>query len=168
MDLSAIAKGFGVDQVAEVLESEDIQHYMVEVGGEIRTLGSNPNGNPWQIAIEKPDPRRQALQVVIPLTNLSMATSGDYRNYYEEDGKRISHTIDPRTGWPISHSMASVTVVHRECVQADAFATALLVLGPDGFELAEELGLAAFFLARSPDGGFAERKTPAFSALLEN
>ena len=168
IDLSAIAKGFGVDQVAEALESEDIQHYMVEVGGEIRTLGSNPNGNPWQIAIERPDPSRQAIQVVIPLRNLSMATSGDYRNYYEEGGQRISHTIDPRTGWPISHSVASVTVVHRECVQADAFATALLVLGPEGFELAEELGLAAYFLTRSPSGDFAERRTTAFSSLTAN
>lgn len=168
IDLSAIAKGFGVDQVAEALESEGIQHYMVEVGGEIRTLGSNPNGNPWQIAIEKPDPGRQAIEVVIPLRNLSMATSGDYRNYYEEGGKRISHTIDPRTGWPISHSVASVTVIHRECVQADAFATALLVLGPEGYELAEELGLAAYFLTRSPAGDFAERRTTAFSSLVAN
>ena len=167
-DLSAIAKGYGVDQVAEALESEEVEHYMVEVGGEIRTRGSNPNGNPWRIAIEKPDPTQREMQLVLPLSNLSLATSGDYRNYYEEEGKRISHTIDPRTGWPITHSVASVSVVHRECVQADAFATALLVLGPDGFELAEELGLAAFFLARSPDGGFAERQTPAFSALLEN
>ena len=166
LDLSAIAKGFGVDQVAEALASEDIQHFMVEVGGEIRTSGSNPNGNPWQIAIEKPDPNQQAVQFVIPLRNLSMATSGDYRNYYEEGDRRISHTIDPRTGWPISHSVASVSVVHKECVQADAFATALLVMGPEGFDLAEELGLAAYFLSRSPDGDFVERKTTAFSALV--
>ena len=168
MDLSAIAKGYGVDQVAEALESEDIQHFMVEVGGEIRTLGSNPNGNPWRIAIEKPDPSRRELQIVIPLSNLSLATSGDYRNYYEEDGQRISHTIDPRDGWPVRHSVASVSVIHRECVRADAFATALLVLGPEGFELAEELGLAAFFLAHTPEGGFAERRTTAFSSLVAN
>jgi thiamine biosynthesis lipoprotein len=168
LDLSAIAKGFGVDEVAEALESEEIEHYMVEVGGEIRTRGSNPNGNPWRIAIEKPDPAQRVMQLILPLRNLSLATSGDYRNYYEEGGNRISHTIDPRSGWPITHSVASVSVVHRQCVQADAFATALLVLGPDGFELAEELGLAAFFLARGPDGSFAEHRTTAFSALLEN
>ena len=168
LDLSAIAKGFGVDQVAEALESEDIQHFMVEVGGEVRTSGSNPNGNPWRIAIEIPDPSQRRAQRVIPLRNLSLATSGDYRNYYEEEGQRISHTIDPRTGWPISHAVASVSVVHKECVQADAFATALLVLGPEGYELAEELGLAAYFLARSPDGGFAERQTTAFSVLVED
>jgi len=168
LDLSAIAKGFGVDQVAEGLESEDVQHFMVEVGGEVRASGSNPNGNPWRIAIEIPDPSKRGVQLVIPLTNLSLATSGDYRNYYEEGGKRISHTIDPRSGWPISHAVASVSVVHKECVQADAFATALLVLGPEGFELAEELGLAAFFLARQPDGTFAERRTTAFTSLVKD
>jgi thiamine biosynthesis lipoprotein len=168
MDLSAIAKGFGVDQVAEALESEDVRDYMVEVGGEIRTLGSNPNGNPWRIAIEKPDPAKRELQVVIPLRNRSLATSGDYRNYYEVKGQRISHTIDPRTGWPITHSVASVSVIHEKCVLADAFATALLVLGPEGYDLAEDLGLAAYYLARQPDGDFAERRTAAFSALVEN
>ncbi len=168
LDLSAIAKGFGVDQVAEALDSEDFQHYMVEVGGEVRTRGSNPNGNTWRIAIEKPDSDQRALQVVIPLKNLSMATSGDYRNYYEEGGDRISHTIDPRTGWPIKHSVASVSVIHEECDQADAFATGLRVLGPEGDDLAEEWGLAADFLARQPDGEFVERITTAFSALMEN
>jgi thiamine biosynthesis lipoprotein len=167
LDLSAIAKGFGVDQVAEALEREGIEHYMVEVGGEVRTRGSNPSGEAWRIAIEKPDPSHRDMQVILPLNDLSMATSGDYRNYYEEEGRRISHMIDPRSGWPVTHAVASVSVVDEECVQADAFATALLVLGPEGFELAEELGLAAYFLERSPDGGFTERRTTAFSALME-
>ena len=168
LDLSAIAKGFGVDQVAEALEAEGIERYMVEVGGEVRTRGSNPNGDAWRIAIEKPDPSQREMQVILSLSDLSMATSGDYRNYYEQAGQRISHMIDPRTGWPITHSVASVSVIHEECVQADAFATALLVLGPEGFELAQELDLAAYFLERSPEGTFTERKTTAFSALMEN
>jgi thiamine biosynthesis lipoprotein len=167
-DLSAIAKGFGVDQVAEGLEREGVRHYMVEVGGEVRTRGSNPDGTAWRIAIEKPDSAQRALQLIVPLRDLSMATSGDYRNYYEAGGRRISHTIDPRTGRPITHALASVSVIHEECVQADALATALMVLGPEGYELAEQLGLAVYFLAREADGGFIETRTTAFSALVED
>jgi thiamine biosynthesis lipoprotein len=155
-DLSALAKGFGVDQVAEGLEREGVRHYMVEVGGEVRTRGSNPDGTAWRIAIEKPDSAQRALQLIVPLRDLSMATSGDYRNYYEAGGRRITHAL------------ASVSVIHEECVQADALATALMVLGPEGYELAEQLGLAVYFLAREADGGFIETRTTAFSALVED
>ena len=166
MDLSAIAKGFAVDEVAHALASEDVLDFMVEIGGEVRTRGSNPNGNPWRIAIERPDAAQREMQLVIPLRDRSLATSGDYRNYYEVGGQRISHTIDPRNGWPITHAVASVSVVHTDCVLADAFATALLVLGPEGYELAEKLNLAAFYLARKADGDFAELETSAFAALV--
>jgi thiamine biosynthesis lipoprotein len=167
LDLSAIAKGYGVDQVAEALDRTGVESYMVEVGGEVRTRGMNDEGAPWRIAIERPEDAGRALHLVLPLSDLALATSGDYRNYYETEGRRISHTIDPRTGHPITHRFTSASVVDRECVLADAWATALLVLGPDGIDLAEDLGLAAFFLEREPGGGFVEYKTTAFESLLE-
>ncbi len=167
VDLSAIAKGFAVDRVADTLEAEGVETYMVEVGGEIRTKGLNPQAEPWRIGIERPVPGDQAIDLVVPLKDLSMATSGDYHNFYEVDGRRISHTIDPRTGYPITHNVASVSVIAALCVRADAYATALLVLGPEGFDLAEELGLAAYFLQRDKEGVFVGRMTTAFKAILE-
>ena len=166
LDLSAIAKGYGVDQVTEALDRAGVESFMVEVGGEVRTRGLNDEGEAWRIAIERPDTAGRALHLVLPLSDLALATSGDYRNYYEIEERRISHTIDPRTGHPITHRFTSASVVDRECVRADAWATALLVLGPDGVGLAEELGLAAFFLEREPGGGFVEHRTTAFDSLL--
>jgi thiamine biosynthesis lipoprotein len=168
LDLSAIAKGYGIDRVAEALDGVGVHRYMVEVGGEVRTRGLNDQDEAWRIAIERPDPGGRALHLVLPFSDLALASSGDYRNYYEIDGRRISHTIDPRTGHPITHRFTSASVVTDKCVQADAWATALLVLGPDGVALAEELGLAAFFLERNPEGGFTEHKTSAFKSLFES
>jgi thiamine biosynthesis lipoprotein len=168
-DLSAIAKGFGVDQVARALDARGFGRYMVEVGGEVRVKGRNAAGVPWQVGIERPDETAQRAQLVVPMTNVSMATSGDYRNYFEKDGRRFSHEIDPTTGYPIRHRLASVTVLAPECAFADAYATALLVLGPErGYALALDKGLAAYFIERRPEGGFAERQTPAFAALTGN
>jgi FAD:protein FMN transferase len=165
-DLSAIAKGFGVDEAARALEARGLANYMVEVGGEVRVKGHNAAGKPWQVGIERPDATPQQALLVVPMTDLSMATSGDYRNYFEKDGRRYSHEIDPTTGYPIRHRLASVSVLAPECAIADAYATALLVLGPDrGYALAVEKGLAAYFLVRRADGGFDERQTPAFAAL---
>ncbi len=168
LDLSAIAKGYGVDRVAEALDRAGVESYMVEVGGEVRTRGVNDQGEAWRIAIERPDTAGRSLHLIVPLSGLALATSGDYRNYYEIEGRRISHTIDPRTGYPISHHFTSASVVTSECIQADAWATALLVLGPDGVDLAEDLGLAAFFLERNPEGGFTEHKTSAFDTLFDS
>ena len=168
LDLSAIAKGFAVDRVADALEAENIPNYMVEVGGEIRTLGVNAQGGAWRIGIERPVPNEQAIDLIVPLSGLSMATSGDYRNYYEVEGQRLSHTIDPRTGNPITHNVASVSVIGPLCVRADAYATGLLVLGPEGFDLAEKLGLAAYFLQRDKEGIFVGRMTAAFKQILES
>jgi thiamine biosynthesis lipoprotein len=168
-DLSAIAKGFGVDQVARALDARGIGRYMVEVGGEVRVRGTNAAGVPWQVGIERPDETVQRAQLVVPMANVSMATSGDYRNYFEKDGRRFSHEIDPTTGHPIRHRLASVTVLAPECAFADAYATALLVLGPErGYALALKKGLAAYFIERRPEGGFAERQTPAFASLTGN
>lgn len=165
-DLSAIAKGFGVDQAARALDARGLQRYMVEVGGEVRVRGQSAAGIPWQVGIERPDATTQQAYLVVPMSDLSMATSGDYRNYFEQGGRRYSHEIDPTTGYPIRHRLAAVTVLAPECALADAWATALLVLGPErGYALATQKGLAAYFIERRPDGSFGERQTPAFAAL---
>ena len=166
-DLSAIAKGYAVDRVSEALRALTYTAHMVEVGGEVRTSGRNAAGQPWRIGIEHPDAGGRAPYRALPLEGLSMATSGDYRNYYEKDSRRFSHTIDPRTGRPVSHRLASVSVVHERCVAADGWATALMVLGEtDGYQLAVEQGLAALFLVRDGENGFSEKATPAFSSLF--
>ncbi len=169
VDLSAIAKGYGVDLIAEHFDTLGIENYMVEIGGEVRTRGLNRDGKPWQIAIEKPSDGKRAIHRVLSLRDIAMATSGDYRNYYlAEDGSRISHTIDPRTDRPIQHNTASVTVLDPSCTRADALATAMMVLGPDaGLELANRAGLAVLFLVRSEDKTLQERPSAAFQTLTK-
>ncbi len=163
IDLSAIAKGYGVDQVAEYLGSLGIDNYMVEIGGEIRVKGYKKQGGKWMIGIEKPTPEFRAVQQIIAVTDTAVATSGDYRNYYELKGERFSHTIDPRSGYPITHRLASVTILDGTAMHADAMATALLVLGSvEGFELAQRENLAALFIVKSDDG-FFEKPTAEFS-----
>ena len=169
IDLSAIAKGFAVDRVSEALTREGLPSHMVEIGGDVRAHGLNADGEPWRIGVERPTPAGRSVHLVVPLADLSMATSGDYRNFYERDGVRISHTIDSRTGRPISHNLASVSVIHASCMTADALATALGVLGPDeGFELAEQQDIPAYFLVRVADGVFEEKQTSVWTALIEN
>jgi FAD:protein FMN transferase len=165
-DLSGIAKGYAVDRAAQALDALGIADYMVEAGGEIRTRGRNADGRPWQIAIERPDAVPQQAHRIVPLTELAMATSGDYRIYFERDGLRYCHEIDPATGRPIRNGLASVTVVAPDCGYADAMATALIVLGPErGRALAAARNLAALFIVRVGDGGLREFATPAFAAL---
>jgi len=165
-DLSGIAKGFGVDQAARALDALGIADYMIEAGGEVRTRGANAQRRPWQIAIERPDAMPQRPHFIVPLSGLAMATSGDYRIYFERDGRRYSHEIDPDTGQPIRHGLASVSVVAAECGYADAMATALIVMGPErGHALARAQNVAAHFIVRNPDGSLHDRSTPAFAAL---
>jgi thiamine biosynthesis lipoprotein len=165
VDLSSIAKGYAVDRVLEALEEKGFTRIWVEVGGEVRAAGTNAEGRSWRVGIERPDQAPGTVERLISLDNQAMATSGDYRNYYEIEGVRYSHIIDPRDGWPIRHRLASVSVVHPRCMVADAFATALLVLGPEeGFALAREEGLAAYFLVRE-DWGFKELATEEFRRL---
>jgi thiamine biosynthesis lipoprotein len=162
VDLSAIAKGYAVDQVAEHLEERGVSNYLVEVGGEIRGLGQNARHVPWQVAIEKPVPGTRIVQQVIAVDGMSIATSGDYRNYFEHEGRQFSHTIDPKTGSPVTHTLASVTVVNPSATYADALATGLMVLGPEtGYQLAEREGLAALFIVRT-ESDFVSHATPAF------
>ena len=135
LDFSAIAKGFGSDCVARVLDSHGIKNYMVEIGGEVVVKGHNKNGNPWGIGITKPIDDslsvNQELQTVLRLTDCAIATSGNYRNFYYKDGIKYAHTIDPRTGYPVQHSLLSATVIADNCMRADALATAFMVLGVD-------------------------------------
>ncbi len=167
LDLSAIAKGYAVDQVSELLEKNGIVDYMVEIGGELRLKGKNILNNPWRIAIEKPDAGTRTIQKVLPLSDISMATSGDYRNYFEVDDVRYSHTIDPRTGRPISHKLASITILSDTSMEADAMATGLMVLGPEqGYQLAQEKQILALFISKAKDG-FLEKATSAFMEKLE-
>ena len=166
LDLSGIAKGFGVDQAARALARLQLTNYMVEVGGEIRTSGRNAQGQPWRLAIERPDALPQRALRVLPLQDRALATSGDYRNYFVHEGRRYSHEIDPASARPVRHSLASVSVVADDCLHADAWSTALFVLGPDeGFDTAHRLGLAAYFVRRESGGRFVEQPTPAFAAL---
>ena len=163
LDLSAIAKGHAVDRISEVLAEMNLTRHMVELGGEVRTSGRNAGGNPWRIAIEKPISGGRAFQRILPLENLAVATSGDSRNFREAEDGHLSHTIDPRTGRPVRHELASVSVVATSCMRADGYATALMVLGEDeGYRLAAEQDLAALFLVRTREGSFRERETPAF------
>ncbi len=166
LDFSAIAKGYGVDQVAIALAELGYDHFLVEIGGELRTAGRPAPDRDWRLAIERPDPDRRVIHALVPLSDKAMATSGDYRNFYENEGVWLSHLLDPRTGHPIDHDLASVTVVHDRCVWADAWATALIVLGPeDGYATALREGLAAYFIVREEDGGFTVKMTPAFKEL---
>lgn len=159
VDLSGIAKGYGVDCLAELLESRGRRNYMVEIGGEVRAGGRNLAGGEWQIAVEKPLSGGRGIEAVVSLSDSAMATSGDYRNYFEGDGVRYSHIIDPRSGKPIRHRLASVSVLSERCMEADALATGLMVLGPEaGFALAESQGIAAGFIIREGKG-FSEKYT---------
>lgn len=164
VDLSALAKGYAVDQVAELLEREGFTNYLVEVGGEVRAAGRSTLGNEWRVGIERPSAGPPTVYRTIPLDGYALATSGDYRNTYVLDGQRVSHTIDPRTGRPVTHALASVSVIDPLCVRADAIATALMVLGPDdGYALAVEEDWPALFLLRLADGTLEERATPAWA-----
>lgn len=135
LDFNAIAQGLAVDMVGELIEKKGGKNYFVEIGGEIRVKGKNGSGDLWRIGIDKPiegsDAENRELQEIIQLDNKSVATSGSYRKFYEKNGVKFSHTLDPRTGYPVKHSLLSATVVAESCALADAMATALMVMGPD-------------------------------------
>ena len=152
LDLNGIAKGYGVDRLAETLRDHGVAGALVGIDGEMRALGLRPHGKAWTIAVEAPDPERRAPHSILTLQDAAVATSGDYRHWVEVQGRRLSHTIDPRRGAPLIASPASVTVVARTCAEADAWATALMVLGADvGAALARKRGLDALFLLRDDE-----------------
>ncbi len=168
VDFSSIAKGYGVDRVAAWLEQQGIDRYLVEIGGEIRVSGLNPRNEPWRIAVEKPQPGERTAQVAVTLHNAAVATSGDYRNFFEVDGVRYSHSIDPRNGAPVRHDLVSVTVIHESATMADAWATALTVLGTErALETALNEELAVYLISRDGDG-FTASSTPAMAPLLRS
>ena len=152
--------------MVERLEASGRTDLMAEVGGEIVARGLNPNGEVWRLGVEKPSEHDRAIHEVVELKDAAMATSGDYRNYYEVDGQRVSHLIDPRTMQPITHRLASVTVIAPKCSTADGWATALSVMGEkEGLALANELGLAALFIVRDAEGTFSTQHSTSFDAL---
>nr|WP_252728036.1 FAD:protein FMN transferase [Alteromonas sp. C1M14] len=166
VDLSTIAKGYGVDELAAIMEENGLENYLVEIGGEMRVKGERGNGEDWLIAIEKPVSTERAVEKIVSVGTNAIATSGDYRNYYEMDGKRYSHLIDPRTGSPITHNLVSVTVVHPSSMTADGLATAFNVMGWDeAISLAEKEELAVFLIRRTDDG-FEEYASPRFNATV--
>ena len=163
LDLSGIAKGHAVDRVTALLAAHGFGHALVEIGGELKGSGMRPDGQPWWVAIEPP-PSVPLPETRVALHGLAIATSGDYRRFFEAGGRRYAHSIDPRTGAPVVNALASVTMLHGECLFADAFATALLVMGPEeGPAFAEANDLAALFVRR--DG--SEIATPALLAMAD-
>jgi len=166
VDLSALGEGYGADRVADYLDGQGVGSYMAAVAGAIRVKGHNAHGEPWAIAVEKPIPGRRSVRRVIRVTDAGLSTSGDYRNFFEKDGRRYSHEIDPHTGWPTEHRLGSVTVVGDTAMRADALATALLVMGEDeGLALADAQGLAAYFIVREAKG-LSDQYTAGFEHVL--
>ncbi|WP_299073692.1 FAD:protein FMN transferase [uncultured Paraglaciecola sp.] len=166
VDLSTIAKGYAVDQLAELLLSYRIDNFLVEIGGEMRLSGIKANNEPWKIAIEKPASAERSVQKIISIGNNAVATSGDYRNYYEEDGVRYSHLIDPSTGYPITHNVVSATVVHHSSMTADGLATALNVMGKDkALALADKYDIAVLLITKENDR-FIEYTSAKFEQLV--
>jgi thiamine biosynthesis lipoprotein len=168
LDLSAIAKGYAVDQLAELLLEQGFSNFLIEIGGEVRVQGMATAERDWSIALETPQSgeRTPFARVRNSGQGFAIASSGDYRNFFELDGKRYSHEIDPRTGYPIDHALAAVTVLADTAAEADAWATALMVWGPvDGPALAEHRGIAAYFIIRGIDG-WESRYTPGFEPYL--
>lgn len=163
IDLSSIAKGWAVDQIGALLAAHGIKSFLVEIGGELYARGEKVPGAAWHVAIEQPLPDRRAVQRVIELRDMAMATSGDYRNFFSAGDRVYSHTIDPRSGQAIQHRLASVTVLADNCTDADAWATALLALGEQrGPELAEKLAIRALFIVHTGDG-FREQASTALT-----
>ena len=166
LDLSSVAKGYAVDRLAWCLEQHGVRHYLVEIGGELRGAGMKPDGQPWWVTLEGV-PGLDGVPTVAALHGLAVATSGDYRRYFEHGAVRASHTLDPRSGYPIANEVASCTVLHAQCMAADALSTAITVLGFDaGLAFAEESGLAARLLLRRAHG-LEQHTTGAWQAMLE-
>ncbi len=168
LDLNGIAKGFGVDQAAAALDRAGVKSYLVEVGGELRGTGAKPDGQPWWVELERPPTANDAEHTVVALHDLAVATSGDYRRFFDHDGRRYAHTLDPATGAPVRHATVSVTVLAKDCMSADAWATALTVMAPDAaLAFAAAHDLAALIVSRSGTA-LEERLSPALQTMLDD
>lgn len=174
LDVNAIAQGYSVDVVAELIEAKGISNYLVEIGGEVKAKGINNKGKIWKIGIDKPFDNNnvpgQDLQAIVKLSNKSLATSGNYRKFYERDGIKYSHTINPKTGYPVTHSLLSTTVIANDCMTADAYATAFMVMGIDeAYILAEKLSdIEALFVYSDENGDYIVKTTSAMDEVLED
>lgn len=172
IDVNAIAQGYSVDVVADFLEKKGIINYLVEIGGEVKAKGINKKGRAWRIGIDKPFDNNNVpgenLQAIIELTNKSLATSGNYRKFYERNGVKYSHTINPKTGYPVTHSLLSTTVIANDCMTADAYATAFMVIGlEESLKLVEELPcVEAYFIYSDENGEFQVKATTAIQELI--
>ncbi|WP_371923857.1 FAD:protein FMN transferase [Pseudomonas sp. ANT_H4] len=165
VDFNSIAAGYAVDRIAERLNQLGIHDYLAEATGELKAAGRKPDGSPWRVGLEEPRDDQQIAERIIAVDGFGVSTSGDYRNYFQQDGRRYSHTLDARTGAPISHQLASVTVLQPSALMADGLSTVLLVLGPEqGWEYAEKHQIAAFFVMREGTG-FVTRSNKAFEQL---
>ncbi len=165
VDFNSIAAGYAVDVIAARLEALGIHNYLAEATGELKAAGKKPDGSPWRIALEEPRDDQQVAERIITVDGYGVSTSGDYRNYFEQDGRRYSHTFDARTGAPVAHALASVTVIHPSALMADGLSTLLLILGPErGWDFAEKHDIGAFFVIRA-DTGFVTRTSHAFERL---
>ncbi|KFK93316.1 MULTISPECIES: FAD:protein FMN transferase ApbE [unclassified Serratia (in: enterobacteria)] len=166
VDLSTLGEGYGVDQLVRLMARKGITNYLVSVGGAVSTRGVNGQGKPWRVAIQKPTDRENAVQAMVDLQGYGISTSGSYRNYFEQDGQRYSHVIDPTTGRPINHRLVSATVIAPTALEADGWDTGLMVLGTEkALKLAEEKGLAVYLITKTDDG-FSAVMTPQFKAFL--
>ncbi|NQZ23860.1 MAG: FAD:protein FMN transferase [Colwellia sp.] len=169
LDLSTLAKGYAVDRVADFLEEQEIEDYLVEIGGEMRLKGKPEDGRNWKVAIEKPLSEQRVVQQVIIPKNSAVASAGDYRNFFEQDNIRYSHIINPKTGKPIAHRLVSVTVIAAKSMVADGLSTALMVMGPHkGLAMAKEQNIAALFIVKTIDGNYSEFHTDNFNIYLPN
>lgn len=167
LDFSSIAKGHAVDRIAEHLLAQGVTDFVVDIGGDLRTRGARADGRAWRIAVERPQAGERAIHSVIEPGDMAMATSGNYRNFFRDQGRVFSHTIDPRSGWPVDHDVVSVTVLHERCALADGLATVLSVLNEEqGMAFADRQQLAVLWLVNTEDG-IQERMTPAFARYLE-
>jgi thiamine biosynthesis lipoprotein len=166
LDLSAVAKGYAVDEISELLADQGIDSYLVVIGGEIRACGMKPEGNKWKIGIEEPDQAGKPAQRSVPLVDMAISTSGDWRNSFQHDRVRYSHVIDPRTAKPVAHKLASVTVFAKSSMEADAWSTALMVMGDEqGIEWCDTNDVAAIFFIRNDKGLTEVRPSEAAKAL---
>ncbi|WP_415764931.1 FAD:protein FMN transferase [Pseudomonas sp. ZB1P45] len=165
VDFNSIAAGYAVDTIAAKLEAMGIHNYLAEATGELKAAGKKLDGSPWRVALEEPRDDQQVAERIIAVDGYGVSTSGDYRNYFEQDGRRYSHTFDARTGVPVLHTLASVTVIHPSALMADGLSTLLLILGPErGWDYAQTHDIGAFFVIRA-DTGFVTRTTQAFERL---
>jgi thiamine biosynthesis lipoprotein len=166
VDFNSIAAGYAVDKIVQRFSELGVSRYMIEVTGELKAAGLKPDGQPWRIGLEAPQDGQRVAQRVLAVDGYGISTSGDYRNYFEEDGRRYSHTLNPSTGQPINHQLAAVTVVDKSTLRADGLSTVLMVMGTErGLAFAERKGLAAFFVTREGDG-FVTQTTQAFEQLF--